>query len=218
MEKKEVIEYVKKAREQAKKRNFKQSFDLFISLKHIDLNKPEGKLDLSVTLPHLPGRAPKICALVDKELGVKAKEVCYKTIMKEDFGKYASNPKMIRKIADECDYFIAQGNIMADIATVFGKFLGSRGKMPNPKIGAIIPPNGNVKPIVDKLQKLIVIKTKNTPTLNIRIANEEMADEEVAENIIATIESVEAGLPHKHNQMKAAYIKLTMGPTVKIYG
>lgn len=218
MEKSEVIISVKKARESGKERKFKQTFDLFVALKNINLEKADNKLNLTVTLPNGPGKEPKICALVDKELQVKAKEVCYKVILKEDFGKYASNSRITRKLANECDFFIAQGNIMADIATAFGKFLGARGKMPDPKIGAVIPPNGEVKPVVEKFKKLSIIKTKNTPTINIRIGSEQMKDEEVAENIIAVYSAIEAALPQRHDQVRAVYVKLTMGPTVRING
>ncbi len=215
MDRKDLLEKIKQVRESSKERKFKQSFDLFIALKNIDLAKADNKVDLVLTLPHMV-KTPKICAFVDKEMEVKAKEICYKVITKAEFSRYT--PRMARKLADECDYFLAQANIMGEIATVFGKFLGSRGKMPNPKIGGVVPPTGDLKTVVEKLKKLFIVKTKNTPTINLRIGAFDMKDEEIAANIEAVVTSVENALPQKKEQMRAVYLKTTMGPTVKIYG
>ena len=129
LDKKNILESVKKLRDISKKRNFSQSIDLIVNLKQLNIKNPEEKVDLFLQLPKPKSKKPKICALVDKELATKAK-IFDTVILKEDFPKYAKDKKLTKSLASSHDYFIAQANLMGDIATAFGKILGQKGKMP----------------------------------------------------------------------------------------
>ena len=101
------------------------------------------------------------------------------------------------------------------IATVFGRFLGPKGKMPNPKIGSILPPNANVKPLIDKLRKTVNLATKNEPTIKCSVGKEDM-DEGVIDNILTVYNSVIQKLPNEKQNIKSVLLKLTMGPAFVI--
>lgn len=64
-------------------------------------------------------RKLKICALVDKELFNSAKDCCDRVIMKDEFSRF--DKKSLRKLANDFDFFIAQSNVMPDIAKYMGK-------------------------------------------------------------------------------------------------
>ena len=69
---------------------------------------------------------------------------------------------------------------MVDVARSFGQVLGPRGKMPNPKIGCVVPPKTNLQLLYDKLQKSVMLSTKKGGTsVKTIIGNEEMKDEEI---------------------------------------
>ena len=70
-----------------------------------------------------------------------------------DFDQFKDNASKIKKLAGEYDFFVAQANIMPQVATVFGKVLGPRGKMPNPKAGCVVPPKSQLGPLKERLGK-----------------------------------------------------------------
>ena len=105
---------------------------------------------------------------------------------------------------------------MQDIARTFGKYLGTKGKMPNPKLGQIIPPNGDLAPAIARLKTTAILKTKNQPNVHTSIGTEEMKNEEIAENAIIIIEKIIQDLPNGKQQFKHAYIKKTMSKTIKL--
>lgn len=211
MEKKEILEALKKIRETNTKRNFSQSLDLIINLKGIDLKKENQRVDLYLNLPHERGKPTKICAFVDKQLLKNAKENCDYVILNEDFPNYAKTKKDAKKLANECTYFIAQANIMTEVAKTFGRVLGSRGKMPNPKAGCVVPGNIELKPIVAKLRKTVRIITKNEPTIKIFVGTEAMKDEELAENIQFIYSHLIDVLSQGKHNIKSMILKFTMG-------
>ncbi len=214
MDKTKIIEAIKKVRETTSKKKFDQTFDLSITLKEIDIKNPEHKVDVFITLPHGRGKKRKLCALVGDSLFTEAKTVFDKVILKSDFKNIPK--KEVKKIAIEYDGFIAQGDIMGDIATTFGKALGVRGKMPNPKSGAIVPPKAALKPIYDKLQNVIRVSTKTDSVLRCPVGTESMKDEDIADNIELVYNTVVRGLPQNAKNVKAVKVKLSMGPFVPV--
>jgi len=86
MDKKQASESLKRAKEISNKRNFKQSIDLIINLKGLDLKNPEHQVNLFVPLHYSKGKKVKVCALVGPELLAQAKEVCDNTIYVYDYG------------------------------------------------------------------------------------------------------------------------------------
>lgn len=213
MDKKTIIEAVKKAKESSKIRKFKQTYDLIINLKDIDTKKVQ--INQFVLLPHSRGKKTKVCALVGPELLDNAKEICDGAVSVDEFDKYADKIK-VKRLANEFDYFIAQATIMPKIATTFGRVLGPRGKMPNPKAGCVVPPNANLKPLYEKLQKTIKVQMKNSPILQCAVGIEGMNDEDVADNVISVFDSLTHVLPSTVHNIKNIVIKMTMGKPAKI--
>ena len=106
---------------------------------------------------------------------------------------------------------------MPEVAKVFGKVLGPRGKMPNPKAGQILPPKGEIKPIVERQQYYVRLKTGTQPVIHVPVGNEKMKDEEVAKNIERVIDALSEKFPQGVKNIKSVYLKLTMGKSVKIW-
>ena len=215
MDKEQVQAAIAKAKDISEKRNFTQTFDLIINLKDLDFKKQEHQVDIFVTLPHSRGKKVKVCALVAAELSEQAKEVCDSVIMSDNFEKH-NDKKTLRKIASSFDFFIAQANIMPKIATVFGRVFGPRGKMPNPKSGCIVPPNANLKPLYEKLQRTVRASAKTAPLIQCPIGTEDMNSNDIADNALTIYNSVLQALPNEKHNIKDIYIKLTMGKPVKV--
>lgn len=214
MDKKEALAALKKAKEEAKKRNFLQTVDLVINLKDIDLKKTDQQVDFYVTLHHKMGNSHKVCALVGPELADEAKKVCDHVINVQDFG--SMTPREVKDLAAEYDFFVAQANVMPQVASNFGRILGPRGKMPNPKAGCVVPPKASLGPLYERLQKTIRVTAKDSPVLHLKVGREDQAEQEVVDNITFLYNQVVAHLPLEINNIKSSLLKLTMGKPVEL--
>lgn len=217
MNQKDIVELLKKAKENSKPRKFTQRYDLIVSLKSLDLKKPEQQVDFYANVHFSTGKQIKICGLVGPELVEESKKNLDNTILADDFDKIAKNKKEIRKIAESYDYFVAQANIMAKVASSFGRIFGPRDKMPNPKVGCVVPPKTNLLPLYERLQKTVRVKAKTSLMVQVCVGNEKMKDEEVVDNIKTVYDQIIHHLPNEINNVKSIYLKTTMGKPVK-YG
>ena len=211
MDKALAAKTLKTVKENSPKKNFRQSIDLIINLKDLDLKKPEQQLNTFVTLHSSNARKVSVCALVGPELEKAAKEVCDETILAENFARY-KDKKELKKLANKHDFFIAQASIMPQIATAFGRVFGPRGKMPNPKMGGILAPNANIRQLYEKLGKTVKVATKNEPCIKCMVGKEDSNEEEVIDNILTIYNSVIHSLPNEKHNVKNVMLKLTMGP------
>ncbi len=216
MESKEFVEAVKKLKSESKKRNFTQKVDIIVTLKNLNLKKPEDQVDFFMQLPHNTGRKKSVCALVGPELSEEAK-VCDEVIQVHEFEKFQNDKKMIKSLADKHDFFIAQANIMPKVAQTFGRVLGPKGKMPNPKAGCVVPPKGSLQPVYDKLQNTQRVFAKTQPLVQAAVGNEEMDENELAENASALYAQLLHSLPLEKNNIRGVMLKLTMSKPVKLY-
>ena len=214
MEKKQFAQAVQLLKSSAEKKAFTQSVDLIINFKGLDLKKEDHKINTFIVLPFSRGRQIVTTALVGNELSTKAKASCNHVVQAEQFK--ALEKGKIKKLAETTTFFIAQSTIMPQIAATFGKILGPRGLMPNPKAGAVIPPTGEVKPIVERLQKTVKVETKNDPSIRTVIGLESMKDEELVENAFAVFNTILHTLPQEKHNIKSVLIKLTMGKPIVI--
>lgn len=118
--KQEILEAVKKAKEQSKPRNFTQSIDIVINIKDLDVNKPENRFEEEVSLPHGRGKEVKIAVIADGELALQAKKAgADLVITRDDLEELGKNRKKAKRLANEYEFFIAQ----ADLMPLVGRFL-----------------------------------------------------------------------------------------------
>ncbi len=198
------------------KRKFVQSYDIVITLKALDLKKTENQVDFFATLNHPRTKTARICALVGPELKADAEKICETVIEEKDFNQYAKDKKKTKKLAEAHTFFIAQANIMPKVASAFGKVLGPKKKMPNPKAGCIVPPKINLKPLYDKLQKLVAVVAKERPVIQITIGTETTPDDQIIDNILVLYAQLLSHLPAEKNNIRRILLKLTMGKPVKL--
>jgi len=188
----------------SKKRNFKQSIDLIITLKNIDLKKPENKILKQIALPHKRGKDIKIGIFSDNLTGDNV-------INSDTLNKIAKNKKEAKKLVRKYEFFIAEAQLMLTVGKTLGRYLGPLGKMPKP-----YPPKANVDKIIEDLKKSILIKLRDNPTIQCPVGSEDMKDEDVEDNIKFVFNQILSMLPKKRAQIKNVYIKLTMSKPIKI--
>lgn len=216
MDKKQILTAIEKIRKETPKRGFNQTLDFILNLKGLDLKNPAHKVDIFIPLPNPRSRKAEICAIVDDSIVTEARKACDMVIPLDTLAAEAKKKRAMKKLARKIDFFITQPHLMKELAANLGKILGTKGKMPNPKSGAVVPPKAPLQPIVDKLRKTVRLATKNDAIIKCAVGDEKMADEQIADNIMAVYSAVVNALPQKDNNIKTLILKLTMGAPVKV--
>lgn len=210
--KQEILEAVKKAKEQSKPRNFTQSIDLVINIKDLDVNKPENRFEEEVSLPHGRGKEVKIAVIADGELALQAKKAgADLVITRDDLEELGKNRKKAKRLANQYEFFIAQADLMPLIGRFLGPVLGPRKKMPKP-----IPATANPAPLIKKLRDTVRVRVKDQPLIHTTVGTEKMDEEKITENIESILDVLDRNLEKGRKQVKSMYIKTTMGPAVKV--
>lgn len=210
--KQEILEAVKKAKEDSKPRNFTQSIDVVITIKDLDVKKPENRIDEEVFLPNGRGKDVKVAFIAEGELALQAKNAgADMVITKEDLEKLGKNRKEAKKIANNHDFFVAQADFMPLVGRFLGPVLGPRKKMPKP-----VPATAKAEPIMEKLKGTAKVRIKDQPVIQALVGAQDMDDELIAENIEAVLDILDRKLEKGRSQIKAMYIKTTMGPVARV--
>ena len=184
----------------SKNRKFKQTYDLIVSLKNIDLKKPENRITKELVLPHGRGKDISVCVIGEKG-----------DLAKADLERLGKDKKEARKIAKKYDFFLAEAPLMVVVGKTIGKYLGPKGKMPKP-----IPPSANKTVFVEQAKKSIRIKIRDTPVIHTVVGYENMDEKQIEENVKFVLDNLIKTLPKGRPQIRDIYLKLTMSKPVKM--
>ena len=189
-----------------KERKFDQTVDLIVNLQKFDLKKTP--INLFVTVPH---------KIKDKKIGafLESKNANVETIMGSDFKKY-SDKKLLKKLVNNYDYFIAQASLMPKVAATFGRVLGPAGKMPSPQLGIIM--NADDKAITElktKINNSVKLKVKES-SVKLAIGKQSMEDKDIVDNAMTVYNNLVKVLPRNLENIKNVEIKFTMSKPQKI--
>jgi large subunit ribosomal protein L1 len=208
-----TVEAVQKAIEESKKlnRKFKQSVDVVINLKNIDMNDAKNRIEDEVMLPHGRGIEAKLALFASGDLALKSKTHVDLLIKPEEIEDLAKDKKKFKKIADEYDFFIAEAPLMPTIGKTLGIILGPRGKMPKP-----VPPTIDITNMAKSLRKTVKVRSKTTKTIHATVGREEMNAEHIADNIDAILKRLEGKLERGKLNIGSVYVKTSMGPPMRI--
>ncbi|OIO25620.1 hypothetical protein AUJ14_03765 [Candidatus Micrarchaeota archaeon CG1_02_55_22] len=190
------------------KRKFTQSVDLAINLAGLDFRKPENRLNLSIILPFPPKESP-VAIFADGQAATEAKAVVDLVISSADLPSYATDKA---KQAELLKYsLLATPPLMAQVGKVLGPVLAPKGKMPKP-----ILPNSNLKSLVDSAKRSISVRTKgkNLPVVHCIVGRENLAPEQITENVLAVVEAVFRKTGEK--SVAKIFIKTTMGKSFAV--
>ncbi|MBU1129635.1 MAG: hypothetical protein KJ949_03330 [Nanoarchaeota archaeon] len=206
MELKEQLKIALTELRKEKPRKFNQTVDLIINLQKFDVKR--SSVNFVITVPHKI-KEKKIAGFLE------TKNKSIETITADEFKKY-SDKKLLKKLIDKFDFFIAQASLMPKVATTFGRFLGPAGKMPSPQLGIIL--NADEKTIEElktKINNSVKIKIKEA-SVKISVGKQDMKNDDLIENIIAIHDAILKNLPRQKENIKNIELKLTMTKPQKI--
>ena len=178
----------------------------------MDVNKPENRFEEEVVLPNGRGKGVSVGVIADGDLTTQAKDAGVSlVIQKTDLEGYGKDRKEAKKMANNIDFFIAQADLMPLVGRFLGPVLGPRKKMPRP-----VPANIKLAPILERLENTIKVGVKQQPSIQVLIGTQDMADEQIAENMEAVLAILDRHLEKGRKQIKSMYIKTTMGSVVRV--
>jgi len=204
-----LAEMIKEAKTSSKKRKFKQSVEMIIVFKDIDVKKGFA-LNEVIQLPKTSSPAT-VCIMATGDMGQKAKQAKADAVVgTEELDKYAANKRTSRKFINKYDFFLADTQIMPVVGKVLGQLLGPRGKMPTP-----VPFNASIESFLQRFRSSIKVRARATLSMSCKIGDESMDDADLAVNAHAVLSAVEKKLPSGEKNLKRVIVKTTMGKPVK---
>ncbi len=188
---------------------FLESIDLSFKINLKKIKTADSSLRSVIELPHGNGKKIKIGVLCDENKLSDAKKSGAEVIGSEDLLKKISSGKI------EFDKLICTPSMMAKVGK-FGKILGPKGLMPNPKLGTV---SDDVIGTVDKIKnKLVEIKNDKDGNLGVSIGRKNFTESKLLENLKSLFQNLKKEKPNIFNSenIKNIYLSSTMGISFKL--
>ncbi len=187
---------------------FDSSVEVHIRL-NIDPQNAEQQVRGSLVLPFGTGKTKRVLAIVSAD---KEKEA------KDAGADFVGSDDMIAKIEKgwlDFEIVVATPDMMPKLGKI-GKILGTKGLMPNPKVGTVTMNIGSV--VADIKKGMIEYRVDKTGTMHLTFGKVSFGEKELLENYKTLLETVNKVKP---NGVKGTYIKgisiaTTMGPGIKV--
>jgi large subunit ribosomal protein L1 len=206
-----IEDAVSRALSDAPERNFRETVDLAINLRDIDLADPNNRVDESIVLPSGTGQDTRIVVFAEGETALRAEDVADEVLDSDDLEDLGDDDNAAKDLADETDFFIAEANMMQNIGRYLGTVLGPRGKMPTP-----LQPDDDVVETVNRMKNTVQVRSGERRTFHTRVGAEDMNADDIATNIDVILRRLFTDLEKGPQNIDSVYVKTTMGPAVEV--
>jgi large subunit ribosomal protein L1 len=207
----ELEEAVSRALEEAPERGFRETVDLAVNLRDVDLDDPSNRVDESIVLPGGTGQETTIVVFAEGETALRAEEVADDVLDGDDLEDLGDDDDEAKDLADATDFFIAEASMMQDIGRYLGTVLGPRGKMPTP-----LQPDDDVVETVNRMKNTVQLRSRDRRTFHTRVGAEDMSADDIADNVDVILRRLYADLEKGPQNLDSVYVKTTMGPAVEV--
>ncbi|KAL4232666.1 60S ribosomal protein L10A [Mactra antiquata] len=201
-----VVEGTKK-----KKRKFTESIELQIALKNYDPQK-DKRFAGTVRLMHVPKPKMKVCILGDQVHCDQAKALDLPCMDADSLKKLNKDKKLVKKLAKRYSAFLASDTLIKQIPKILGPGLNRAGKFPAP-----MSHSDSMSNKVDETRATIKFQLKKVLCLSTCIGHANMTEEQLYQNISLAINFLVSLLKKNWQNVRALYIKSTMGKSIRIY-
>jgi len=200
------------AASEEKKRKFLETVELQIALKDYDVQR-DKRFSGQVKLPNLPRPRMKVCVLGDAVHCEQAQKagIPFKSV--DDLKKLNKNKKLVKKLAQSFDAFIASQVLIPQIPRLLGPGLNKAGKFPT-----LVTHSDSLENKVNDIRSQVKFQLKKVLCLGVAIGNVGMTPDELRQNALMAINFLVSLLKKNWNNVKRLHIKSTMGPCQTIYG
>merc|ERR1712061_531275 len=195
-----------------KKRKFLETVELQIGLKDYDTQR-DKRFAGTIKLPHVPRPRMKICMLGDAVHCEQAQRagVPYKSV--EDLKKLNENKKLVKKLAQSFDGFLASQVLIPQIPRLLGPGLNKAGKFPT-----MCQQTDALENKVNEIRSQVKFQLKKVLCMGVAVGNVNMTPDELRQNCLMAINFLVSLLKKNWNNVKRLHIKSTMGKPYTVYG
>jgi len=210
--KEEILTALEDLRARSRERGFKQSIDVMINLKELDLKRPENRVNLNVHLPHGAGGEQKVCVFATGDMALRARRAGVDLVVDQDqLRDLSSNRKEAKKLLGKYDIFLAEASLMPAVGRIAGPILGPKGKMPTP-----VPPNASIEQIVERQKNVVIVRSRDKPLIQLSVGTEDMDEKKLSENIETLLSALVGNLKRGIGNIRSIYVKTSMGEPVRL--
>merc|ERR1712107_566136 len=194
------------------KRKFLETVELQIGLKDYD-TWGDKRFAGTIKLPHVPRPRMKICVLGDAVHCEQAQKqgIPFKSV--EDLKKLNKNKKLVKKLAQSFDGFLASQVLIPQIPRLLGPGLNKAGKFPT-----LIQHTDNLEQKVTDIRSNVKFQLKKVLGMGVAVGNVGMTPDELRQNTLMAINFLVSLLKKNWNNVKRLHVKSTMGKPYTIYG
>jgi large subunit ribosomal protein L1 len=187
---------------------FDASVDVHIRL-NVDLANSEQQVRGSLVLPAGTGKTKKVCAIVSPDKNKEAKDAG---------ADFVGDQDLITKIEKgwlDFEVVVATPDMMPNLGKI-GKILGTKGLMPNPKVGTV---TNDIGKVVKSLKSgMIEYRTDKQGIIHTVVGRISFSDADLMANFKELLETIHKVKPSgvKGTYIKSIYLTTTMGPSIKV--
>ncbi|MFH1846459.1 MAG: 50S ribosomal protein L1 [Candidatus Omnitrophota bacterium] len=188
------------------KTNFDQTVEVAVK---VNLEQSSNPVRGTVSLPHGTGKKTRIAVFCKGDFEKQAKDAG---------ADYVGSDDLLKKVSEgwvDFDVAVATPDMMRELAR-FGKILGPRGLMPNPKSGTVTT---DIAKAVKELQGgKIEYRMDKQSGIKGPVGKLSFSEEALTKNITVFITAIMGSNPklHKIQNIKSIAVSATMGPGVKL--
>lgn len=201
------IEAIRLAQEIAPAR-FDETVEVHFRL-GIDTRQADQQVRGTVTLPHGTGKTVRVAVFAQGEKAKEALDAGADVVGADD---------LIEKVANgflDFDATVATPDMMSKVGRL-GKILGTRGLMPNPKLGTVTMDVGRV--VRELKAGRVEYRADKYGIAHVGIGKKSFSTEALVENYGALLDEILRAKPasSKGRYLKSITISTTMGPGIKV--
>jgi len=195
-----------------KTRKFLETVELQIGLKDYDTQR-DKRFSGTVILPNVPRPRMKICVLGDAVHceGAQKLDMPFKSV--DDLKKLNKNKKMVKKLAQTFDAFMASQTMIPQIPRLLGPGLNKAGKFPT-----MITHTDNLEARANEIRSTVKFQLKKVLCLGVAVGNVGMTPDELKNNCLMAINFLVSLLKKNWQNVKTLHLKSTMGKPERIFG
>jgi large subunit ribosomal protein L1 len=179
----------------------------------IDPKHADQQVRNTVLLPHGLGKTVRVLAFAEGDAARTALEAG---------ADYIGDDEIIKKIQEgwlEFDATVATPEMMGKIGrSGLGRILGTRGLMPNPKAGTVVPGDDLGRAIRELKAGRVEFRGDRTANLHVPIGKSSFEAEKLYGNMAALMDAVKKARPAgaKGTYIRKVVVTTTMGPGIRI--
>ncbi|VDM17221.1 unnamed protein product [Hydatigera taeniaeformis] len=194
-----------------RRRKFLETVELQVALKNYDPQR-DRRFAGTIRLKHTPRPKFSVCVLGDQQHCDEAKANNIPCMDVDELKKLNKDKKLVKKLSKKYQAFLASESVIRQIPRILGPGLNKAGKFPT----AV----SHQEPLLLKVEDTratIKFQMKKVLCLGVAVGNVGMTKEQLQQNITLAINFLVSLLKKNWQNVRALYIKTTMGPPHRLY-